>query len=80
MMNTQMEATKMLEIFLLMVNVKENKKLNKEALDMQKYRNDYKYAKEHKFIPHVDLPNWMKQSKRLQLLIATTEKFNDDGK
>lgn len=29
-------------------------------LYMVKYRNDWKYAKLHKLIPDVELPNWMK--------------------
>ena len=62
-----------------MVNIKQNKNLNKDILEMQKYRNDWKWAREHKLIPSIELPNWMKHSKRLQLLIAN-EKFNDDGK
>ena len=46
-------------------------------LFMQKYRNDLKWAKEHKFIPNIHLPNWMKPSKRLQKLISQ-EHFQDD--
>ena len=54
--------------------VKENKKLNNDALDMEKYRNDLKWGKENGFIPHVDLPNWMKPDKNAK------EHFQDEGK
>lgn len=43
-----------------MVNINENKKLDKDALDMQKYRNDWKFGREHELIPEVDYPAWMK--------------------
>ena len=56
------------------------KKLNKEIAEIEQYRNDYKYAKEHGFLPKIKYPNWMKQSKRLQLLISKEKFNNDDGK
>ena len=49
------------------------KKLNKERAEIEQYRNDYKYAREHKFLPDIHMPNWMKPSGRLKQLIAQEE-------
>mgnify|MGYP001588381257 CR=1 FL=1 len=58
----------------LIVKIKEEKikELNKERAEIEQYRNDYKYAKEHGFIPSIPYPKWMKKEKNL--------KFNDEGK
>ena len=55
-----------------MVSIKENKKLNNDTLEMHKYRNDWKYAKDNGLIPDVPYPNWMKPRQNL--------KFQDEGK
>jgi len=52
----------MLEIYLLMVKDKEKKELNKETAEMHEYRNDWKYGREHGFVPNIPFPRWMKKS------------------